>query len=322
MERRRRSSRVLPTARILGILTWVLLPLGVGTVLVMTRPSHGVVDSTTPVVLMGAWFAVLLARLVLTAVADRRRRRSLLVLAASVGVWGAASAALNAGGAAVTTFPAPGEWLFLTAYVGFAAFLLLDAGRHRVAPQLATWLDAAVVCGGTACLAGLLLLTPAALTFDKEGLPLLIALLYPLVDIVLALVVVGQVVLRVRGVSFRTVALATAFLAFAAADSSFITNLSVGTYQFGSLLYLAWGLGFALLAAAACRPPEEVVAGVPRRQSPRVLLGAAFVALLVLVARPPGAVDWYVTLPAVLTLVAAGGRLVLALREARGAAEA
>jgi diguanylate cyclase (GGDEF)-like protein len=322
VDRRRASGRLLLTARILGILTWVLLPVGVGSVLLMTRKDHGVVKDTTPVVMMAVWFGLLLGRLVLTALGDRRRRRALVVLTASVALWAAASAALNAGGAAATTFPAPGEWLFLTSYVGMAAFLLLDAGRHRVAPQLATWLDAAVVCGGTASLAGALLLTPVAVAFGEGGLPLLTALLYPLIDIVLAMLVVGQVVLRLRGVSRRTVGLVAGFLVFAVADSSFVVNLSVGTYQFGSLLYLAWGLGFVLIVAAACTPGEELTAGPPRRQKPRVLLGAASVALAVLVFRPSGTFDWYLTLPAVLTLVAAGGRLVLALREARGAAEA
>jgi diguanylate cyclase (GGDEF)-like protein len=321
---RRAAGRLLVAGRLLGILTWVLLPVGVGTVLLMTRKDDGVVKDTTPVVLMAIWFALVLARLVVTAVADSRRRRSLIVLAASIALWAAASAGLNAGGADSTEFPAPGEWLFLLSYLGMAAFLMLDGGRGRGRGrlQLTTWLDAAVVCGGTACLAGAVLLTPVALGFGQTGLPLLTALLYPLIDIVLALLVVGQVVLRLRRLSWRTWALIGGFLAFAVADSSFVANLSVGTYQFGSLLYLAWGLGFVLVASAACLPREEVLAGPPRRQRPRVLLGAASVALAVLVARPSRAFDWYLTLPAVLTLVAAGGRLVLALREARGAAEA
>ena len=123
----------------------------------------------------------------------------------------------------------------------------------------------------------------------------------------------------------RTVALVAAFLAFAVADSSFVHEpVGAGTYQFGAAALPGSGAsGFALLAEAACRPRED--RSSPAYRAGRVrgcCVGASVVAVLVLVARPPGAVGWYVALPAVRTLVAAGGRLVLALREARGAAEA
>jgi diguanylate cyclase (GGDEF)-like protein len=60
----------------------------------------------------------------------------------------------------------------------------------------------------------------------------------------------------------------------------------------------------------------------PRRQGALVLVSASVVAVLVLVGRPPGHLGWYLSVPAVATLVAVGWRMVLALREARGAAEA
>jgi diguanylate cyclase (GGDEF)-like protein len=52
------------------------------------------------------------------------------------------------------------------------------------------------------------------------------------------------------------------------------------------------------------------------------MVGGASIAIAVLAVRPHTGVGIYLTGPAVLTLVAAGGRLVLALREANGAAEA
>ncbi len=297
--------------------------MAVGVVATLVLAGSGPDDEpqVLPLACMTAFFVLLLARLGLAASRERLRRIPLLTLMAGIGLWASGSAVLNAGGnASVTEFPAPGEWLFLASYVAMAAFLYLDA-RRRVDRALTNWLDAAVVCGGTACLAGGLLLTPVALRFGHEGLPLLVALLYPLIDIVLALLVVGQVVLRLREASGRTAALVTAFGLFAIADSTFVLNLSAGTYQLGAVLYLAWGAGFALLAGAASRTSLET-ATAPRRQGALVLVGASVIALLVLVARPPGHLGWYLTLPAAATLAAVGWRMVLALREARGAAEA
>ncbi len=275
-----------------------------------------------PLLCLATFFVLLLVRLALAAARSPQRRIPLLTLAVGIGLWAVGSAVLNAGGnAAATQFPAPGEWLFLASYVAMAAFLYLDA-RRRVDRPLTNWLDAAVVCGGTACLAGGLLLTPVALRFGQEGLPLLVALLYPLIDIVLALLVVGQVVLRLREASRRTVALVAAFGLFAVADSTFVLNLPAGTYQLGAVLYLLWGAGFALLAGGAAGSSLETATAPPRRQGALVLVGASVVALLVLVARPPGHLGWYLTLPAAATLTAVGWRMVLALREARGAAEA
>ncbi|HYN76160.1 MAG TPA: bifunctional diguanylate cyclase/phosphodiesterase, partial [Candidatus Limnocylindria bacterium] len=59
-----------------------------------------------------------------------------------------------------------------------------------------------------------------------------------------------------------------------------------------------------------------------RRQRAGVLMGAASIALIALAVRPTGVTAWYITVPAVVTLVAAGYRLVLALRDAQGAADA
>ena len=84
----------------------------------------------------------------------------------------------------MTKFPAPGEFLFLASYAGIAGFLILDVAK-RVSTAAATWLETIVICGGAVCLAGSLLVTPAAGHFGHEDLRLLLALLYPLIDIIL-----------------------------------------------------------------------------------------------------------------------------------------
>ena len=307
----------------MGTASWVLLVLGVSVSALRPDAEDGKgKQDLLLLVALGIFYLLLVSRLVLIGWTRRRRRLPMWVLAASIALWASGSAALTAGGAAaLLSFPAPGEWFFIASYVGMAAFLLLDAGR-RGAHVTATWLDVAVVCGGTASLAGALLLTPVASSFGPDGVPLLVALLYPLIDLVLALVIVGQTVLRVRETSRRTVGLCLGYLLWLLADTSFVVNLSSGTYKFGPLLYAGWGGGIALIAGSAAMPRPDIVTGVRRRQGPGILLTAGLIAVLVLVFRPAGASAWYVTLPAVFTLGGVGARMLVALREARGAAEA
>jgi diguanylate cyclase (GGDEF)-like protein len=247
----------------------------------------------------------------------------MLALAAGLLLWAAGSAVLNAEGQPeVISFPAPGEWLFLAAYVGIAAFLLLDAaGRAR--PSFGDWLESTVTCGAAAAVAGLLLVTPVADEFGRQGVPLLVALTYPFLDATLLVVLIGQVRLGKREAARDTAMLAAGFVSLGVADASLVVNLASGTYSYGLILDLLWVGGFLLIVEAACRPRRDARphAGGNARDG-RITVLAAAAALAVLTFPPHGEARFYVVIPAVLTLLAAGLRLVLALRDARGAAEA
>ena len=308
--------------RALGWSAWLIVAFGFVIAWIGPAANGGDASQSASVSTLGLYFAVLISRLVCAAVVYRGRRTALLVLLVAVILFGSGSTALNVDGHPdLTQFPAPGEGLFLASYVAMAGYLLIDTARRRTTP-LATWLEAAVICGGTACLAAGLLLTPVAAAFGGDGLPLLVALLYPLIDLALALLVVGQLLLRVRERSTQTTALCLAFVSFALADTSFVLNLASGTYYFSTFNDLMWGIGFALLIGGACRPRPDVLPLRPRPQGAAVMVAASAVAIAVLALRPGSGLGPYLTIPAVLTLMAAGGRLVLALREAKGAAEA
>ena len=271
---------------------------------------------------IGLFFVSLLVRIVTIAVKVRDRRPAMLLLGAGICLWGAGSAMLNAADAVTTlTFPSPGEGLFLASYVGLACFILMDVPRRSV-PTVSAWLEASVVCGATACLAALLILTPLSLAFAGEGVPLLLAVLYPLIDLALAILLLAQVLLHQRDRDGRTLALVAGFLTLAAADCSFLLTLSSGTYVFNVTLNLMYGLSFALLVSAAVTRPSEAGTATQSRPRARILVLAAGVALAALVAAPDGQIGLIVTVAAVLTLASAGGRLAVALREAQGAAEA
>jgi diguanylate cyclase len=317
----RDGTSVTRAVRVLGPASWVVIAVCLGVHLLLGGNS----SETAQVILvwsLGVFFAVVLGRLALAAVASPRRRVALVVLMAAISLWAAGASVVNANKLSdVSQFPAPGEWLFFASYVGMAAYLVIDE-RHRMSRGLATWLDVVVICGGTACLSAAILLLPVANSFGRGGLPLLLALLYPLIDLALAVLVVGQVVLRLRPDVRAAAATCLGFVLLAYADAHFVTSVSSTDYNFSALSDVVWGAGFALIVGSACRPGRTALAAVPRRQGPTLMVLAAAVAIVVLALRPSNDLGAYLAVPAVLTLLAAGGRLVLALQEATGAAEA
>ena len=318
----RRSTLAERAVRQLGIAVWVVI--SVGFILNLVG-AGGPTDAvrTAHVLTLAIFFVLVLARIAIAATARLRRRSALWVLFAAIALWAAGSAVLNASSSEpdLTRFPAPGEWLFLVSYLGIAGYLIIDTA-HRLTAAVDSWLEAVVVCGGTACLAGSPLLLGVGDAAGGHGVPLLLALLYPMIDVALMLLVVGQVVLRVRRSLERSAVLCIGLGLFAVADLNFVTNLSGGTYGFNLVDGLLWAAGFALIVEAACRPGAEVLKALPRRPGPLLMVTPALIAIGVLAARPHTGLGPYLTWPAVLTLLAAGGRLVVALREAKGAAEA
>ncbi|WP_380168952.1 putative bifunctional diguanylate cyclase/phosphodiesterase [Jannaschia sp. R86511] len=309
--------------RRLGVAAWVVLVSGLTVAMVLSGASLTQTPPALLVAVLATFFLLLLGRLALVAAHDRARRTALLVLAAGVTLWAVGSAVLNADGELTgKTFPAPGEGFFLASYLGFAFFLLLDTPR-RTRASATVWLETLLVCCGAMSLAGFVLLSPVGSTIGEQGPALFLALLYPVLGVVLGLVVLAQVQLRQRRASRRTLTLAGGFVLLAVADSTFVLNAATTTYVSNTVLELMWGASFALVVGAACAPRLDAVSSPATAPSRHIVLVlAAAVALVVIVFRPAGVGAWYVTLPAVLTLVAAGTRMAMALQEARGAVEA
>lgn len=366
----------------LGVLMWAV----VGFRVVVEVVSGGVLlaPSPQPLVLgvLGAFFLVAVARCVVSAVGAARPVPPLL-LAGALLLWVSGSVSIGAGvDLHATSFPAPGEALFLSAYVLLAAALILGGtpatpatpvtpdglggpgsgpGRPRSDDAIAGvplstplgvllgaswrrgggvlggsasgWLDAVVVCSGAFSLAGVVLLSPLGQGLEAEGVGLLLALLYPLLDVILAVLVLGQVMLRQRSLTRHTLGIWAGLGCLAAADSTFVLSLDSLVYVSNVVVDTLYGVGFALLVGGVCaagraggreggRAGADGMASSGPRARAVVLLGAGAVALTVL-AVPPGDVGhWYLSVPSVLTLLAIGARLMLALREAQGAVEA
>ncbi len=307
--------------RLLGYAGWLIILVGGAVALVGNPAASGAADETIVVVALTAFFIVLVIRLLLASVLWRNRRAALLALSVGVALWAAGSAMLNAAvPASATEFPSPGEWLFLSSSLAFAAFLVIDASNRSGRAGVA-WLDAAIMLGAVAAVAGAVLLTPFVNSFPEGGIPLLVALVFPLIDVALALVVVGQWALSARTWSRSTALLLGGFVLLAVADSSLVLNLSVGTYEFSTLLVLLWGAAFMLIADGAVAPRPPIVS-VSRRLPGVFLVTSFIVAILLLLIRPEGLLGWAIGVPAALTLLATGARLAIALRESRQASEA
>lgn len=272
-------------------------------------------------VLLPLFFLLIIIRLVLAMRRSPGQRLGFGTLGTGIALWAAGAVALNAQGPpSSVTFPSAGEGFFLAAYTGMAANLFLSRpSTERL--SLSAWLDAAVTFGGGICLVGVLLASPVSDDVAGSGVPLLVALLYPILDLALIMVVVGQLIAGVRPLSRRTVLLLVGFAALLAADASIMFNLAHRTYTHGPLLDLTWACGFLLLTAAVC---ADVEAGDGRRPlgGGKVTAAAAVVAVTVLAAAPPGELRSLLTIPAVGTLGAAVARLLVAVRQAREAAEA
>jgi hypothetical protein len=288
--------------RALEALPWVIITAGILVALIAPQADTTPVGEFTLMICLALFFTALLAQLATTARRAGRRRTPLMLLGIGLCLWATGSTVLQAAAATSTiSFPTPGETFFLLSYLGFAAFLLTDAPRRHAASST-IWLETAVVCGATICAASFVVLTPVALAFDRTGMPLLLALLYPMVDLALATLVISQMMLGQRDRSMRTLQLVGGFLLLAAADSSFLLTLSQDFYFSSLLLSSLWGASLVLIVTAGrTRPGELQASQVPKDQS-RTLVLAAAVATGVLLLDNEGVVGAVIVVTALVTL--------------------
>jgi len=307
----------------LARLTWLAVTVGgFALALVPTRPADGRGTAEAILLPMVDVLAVLVVcRLAAAMFAWPERRAATGVLLVSLVLWvTGASFLTTAEPSDLVGFPAPGENFFLGSCALMAVFLMLDsASRGRVTMAAAT--EAAVIVGGAVCLAGTVLLTPAAGQINGVGIARLLALLYPVLDLLLASAVLADLVLRRRPWSRQSVALLTGFGLMAAADSTFSWHVTTGSLTFNLALILGYAIAMCLVVEGAAGPRQQE----PTRAHPYPVVlpfVAALIAVEILAMTAPGVQNLYLILPAVITLLAAGARLTLALREAQGATEA
>jgi diguanylate cyclase (GGDEF)-like protein len=139
---------------------------------------------------------------------------------------------------------------------------------------------------------------------------------------VLALLIVAQVGLRMRRRDVRSARLCGGFLILGVADATFVGGVLHGSQDSSVATVVLWAAGFALLVSGASRPVVSAAERPISELPATILAGAAVAATVVQLIRPYGDLGLWLAAPAVVTIVSAVFRLILALRDARYAAEA
>jgi diguanylate cyclase (GGDEF)-like protein len=327
-----RISALRRLRRRLDIALWIAIPSVAGLPLLSEAAGSPAFTDTALNIAIPVFFLLLAIRLGAAAVLERSRRAATTTLLAGLLLWGVGAGVNASEGLRSASFPSISEIFFLPSYVLFAVHILLDSTRarpgssRRALSRSTVWLETSVVLGGVVCLAGLVLASPVPLGLELDGALFIVASYPILLDLVLAGLVLAFVILRARPVSWDGLLPAAGFLALALGDFGTLLAVGQGDYALGSAFVLMYGVGFTLVAVAACgrlQVQSRQAAGERNDDGIggfQVAAAAAAVALLTL--RPLEAGAWYFTLPAVLTLVGAAVRLLQALRDARIAREA
>ncbi len=267
---------------------------------------------------IGLFLVAALARMALAARSTAPARRTPILvmgLGLTCFVAGSMVLALDPG----LPFPSPVEIVFGGAYVCFVWFLMLDANGGRVR-DLRTMLETGVVAGGIISAALFALLVPAASSLGLTGGALLVAMAYPVADVVLVATVLTQMLTGRRTRDQRTLVLLGGLVVLAAVDISLPFGLGGSGYAFSSLQDLLWAMSLAALAEAATRP-SALSAGRVGIGSV-VPVGAGLCALLLLTLGARSGTARVTQVPATLTILLLLGLLLRSLDEARRGVEA
>ncbi|MDR7274938.1 GGDEF domain-containing protein [Catenuloplanes atrovinosus] len=183
----------------------------------------------------------------------------------------------------IDPFPSAADAFYLAQYPLLTVALLLLARRHRSADDHLAQLDSTMLVAGLALPYWVLLIAPALAEGDST-LGTLIALGYPLGDILLLAGVVRLLLVTgSRNTSFRLVTVSVVTLLVADVTFTFAEDSTLGTMAFlGS--YLIWGVGALVPSAGAIGDPSPRAQTLTRRRL-FTLSGAALLAPGVLIVQ-------------------------------------
>ncbi|RIJ68917.1 EAL domain-containing protein [Nakamurella silvestris] len=147
-------------------------------------------------------------------------------------------------------FPSAADVFFLLFPVGAAAGLWLFPFREVAGDRLRRLLDALVVVSALVSISWPITLDLAVNTAGDDTLAVVVALAYPISDILIVTMAVLSLS-RSRDHRRPLVLLALAMASMAVADGGFAHYSALGTYRSGGILDAGWLVGFLLLAFAA-----------------------------------------------------------------------
>jgi diguanylate cyclase (GGDEF)-like protein len=270
-------------------------------------------------VLIVTFFTAAVVRICVAAFRLPSDRGVPLTMAAGLALFGTGSMvlALNPG----LPFPSYAEAVFGAAYLCFTGFLILDTSGMG-AWSLRAMLEMGVIAGGIISGALFALVIPFSTLAADAGLPLMVALLYPIADIVLITILLTQLITGRRPRDRRSALLVAGLVTLAAVDISLPLGIGGGGYAFTTFEDVAWAFALALLAAGASHTPPKATSGSRTSMGPAVAVAASLCALVVLAVGNDSSGTWLIRTPAALTMLLSLALLLSSLRDARMANEA
>jgi diguanylate cyclase (GGDEF)-like protein len=267
--------------------------------------------------LIAIFFTTAVTRTVMAALMRRTGRGLPLTMAAGMALFGTGSLILSLNPA--LGFPSWAEVAFGASYLCITGFLILDT-TGRGSWTLRAVLETGVIAGGIVSAAVFALVFWAHV--PGGGLGLLVALVYPLADVVLVTILLTQLITRSKPRDLRSALLLGGLVTLAAVDSSLPLGGVSNSYAFTTLEDVAWAAALALLCESAARRPRSSHSQGARDIGPSIAVAAALSALVVLAADSAQGLPWLTRPPAVITMVLSLALLLASLRDARLTSEA
>ena len=241
---------------LLAGLVWGLLTLTFTVLLLPVFPA-GFRESVTSVGLLAGALAAMPMALLRVRRSTGRMRRAwlLLVIAGGVAIFG------NVWVAAVGADPVHSPsvvsdvTIALALMISTAGLLTFPGPRRRGEELSVMFLDGLVAGGAFLLIASVLVYAELLDSSAREGAwAQIFALVFPVLDVVLATVAVLLVVRASGRDRLMLVLVASAYLMYAAADIAFAVQTAKGDFHFGSVLDLGWIVGYLTIGLAATVP--------------------------------------------------------------------
>jgi diguanylate cyclase (GGDEF)-like protein len=194
---------------------------------------------------------------------------------------------------------------------GVLALVRAELGRA----QRSLWLDGLIAGLGSAAAGSVLGLRTILPTLDRDLPTLLTYAAYPVLDLVVAALVVAVMTARGRGPGRTWGWLAAGLVLYALGDTFYVVRMAEGTYAPGTVLDGSWAVALAMVAAAAWARDDLPRPWGGARGALWVPGAFALVAVAVLVAGSRTELPAYVEVLAAGTLVVVLARTALAFRD-------
>jgi hypothetical protein len=200
---------------------------------------------------------------------------------------------------------------FPTCYIALGLLFRMRVGSF--APSL--WLDGVVAGLTVAAVASGLVFQTVLDATSGSAAAVATNLAYPLADFILLAIVVGAIAASGWRIDRTWALLLAAFVIYVVVDGVYLYQSSVGTYEQGTLLDLAWPLAATVLAVAAWQPSKSLEASIEGWAALALPPVFALVSIAALAFNEISDINGLAVALAVGALLAVLGRLALTFRE-------